>query len=228
MRALALAALGLALANCAPVAPPKPDASPANDLTKTDEISWVYSCQDGGQFTARFTPDQVRLFFPGRSVLLQQTVSGSGIRYQAETPSGPITFHGKGDEAIIIQPGQPDRTCGGARQPGPWERAALSGVTFRAVGHEPEWVLDVTSGGARPHIAFQAMTIGGHQRFPYQDPQVAGGQRIWNVPAEGELLTILTSERPCADTMADETFSHAVTVMLGDETFQGCGRTLSR
>jgi putative lipoprotein len=229
VRALALAAFfGLTLASCAPVPPPKPDASPANDLTKTDEVSWVYSCRDGSQFTARFAPEQVRLFFPGRSILLPQTISGSGVRYEAETPDGPVSFHGKGDEAIVSQPGQPDRKCVGARQPGPWEQAALSGVSFRAVGHEPEWVLDITSNGPRPQITFQAVNIGGHQRFPYQDPQQAGAQRIWNVPAEGELLTILASERPCADTMADETFSHAVTVMLGDETFQGCGRALSR
>jgi uncharacterized membrane protein len=225
-----LLALSIMLGACVQQTAPTPaSSSPALDLAHAQghEITWLYTCTDGGQFTARFHKDQVRLFLPGRSLLLTADTATDAQRYRTSTQTGEAQFLSKGQNGTLQVPGQSDRHCTGGMEPGPWEKAARMGVTFRAAGFDPEWVLDITGEGRDKSIAFSALTIGGHQRFPWKEPERNGDRLLWNIPAHGEILTVLVAPRPCTAPMSNQTFPQSVTVMLGDETFQGCGRPLS-
>jgi Predicted periplasmic protein len=58
-----------------------------------------YSCVEGA-FTALFTDGQATLTFPGgRTLILPQAVSGSGVRYEANG----VAFIGKGSDAFLTE-----------------------------------------------------------------------------------------------------------------------------
>ncbi|SIS77197.1 MliC family protein [Insolitispirillum peregrinum] len=196
-----------------------PVASPQGE-----EVAWVYACGDGTRFTARFEPAQVRVFLPGRSVLLSQTGNGEdAVRYTKQLDIGEAGLITKGNQAVLSLPGTPDRQCTGAKGPGPWELARLAGVSFRAVGHGPEWFLEM---GQDSGVVFTSEATGGRTMFPWGRPEADGDKAVWNLRGHNEMLTVLLSKRPCQDETSGETFEASVTVLMGGKTFQGCGKTL--
>lgn len=192
-----------------------PTASPAGE-----EVAWVYACSDGTRFTARFEPQTVRVFLSGRSLLLRQDSPSAPY-----TKEGGFAFHTQGPQGILTMPGLPDRTCTGAKGPGPWELARLAGVHFRAVGHGPEWFLEM---GPETGVVFTSEASGGRLMFPWGRPEADGDKAVWNLRGHGEMLTVLVSKRECVDDNTHETFDGAVTVLIDGKTFQGCGKALSQ
>lgn len=64
----------------------------------------TFFCSSGGEVQATFATSSVALILPdGRSLTLPQTVSGSGVRYEATTTGADIVFWSKGDNAFITE-----------------------------------------------------------------------------------------------------------------------------
>jgi putative lipoprotein len=103
-----------------------------------------------------------------------------------------------------------------------WHAAKLRGVAFRAIGQEPGWLLEITSGEE-----ILIVTDYGKERksLPYVEPREdkAARKTVFQIDAD---TSVLIEGKPCTDSMSGESFEVTVTVTLGDKTLQGCGRAL--
>ena len=98
-----------------------------------------------------------------------------------------------------------------------WEQARERGVSFRGVGQEPGWLLELT--GERALFEYDY----GERRLEVSALERALGPEGETVlRADGLVITIV--ERECLDTMSGEEFPSTVTVTLEDRSFAGCGR----
>ncbi len=77
------------------------------DSNETQQAA--YECRDGGNLTAQYEPQtgSVVIFMEQRAVRLQQAVSASGAKYEADG----ITFWSRGDEALLTRVGHEDTQC---------------------------------------------------------------------------------------------------------------------
>jgi uncharacterized membrane protein len=104
-----------------------------------------------------------------------------------------------------------------------WHAAKLRGVAFRAIGQEPGWLLEMTTGEK-----ILLLTEYGQTRtvYPYVEPEVFQAQRksVFNVNQGDVIVTI--EGISCADSMSGEKFEASVTIDLNDKQLKGCGRAL--
>jgi membrane-bound inhibitor of C-type lysozyme len=73
-------------------------------------IKTAFRCEDGTVFAATFDNDASTLtleFAGGVRVVLNQGISGSGIRYAGDG----YEFYGKGKWGNVVRPGQPELHC---------------------------------------------------------------------------------------------------------------------
>ncbi len=115
--------------------------------------------------------------------------------------------------------------CEHDRRASIWEHAKLNGVSFRAVGNEPGWVLEVRQ-GERLDLSYDygQSTL----RLPIvetdSDPE-ARTTIIVGAEDDRRLVVTLTGGG-CSDTMSDETFPTRVELAFGERKLSGCGRPL--
>ncbi|MDH3713689.1 MAG: hypothetical protein OET44_07575 [Gammaproteobacteria bacterium] len=104
-----------------------------------------------------------------------------------------------------------------------WHKAKLRGVSFRAIGQEPGWLLEITDGQE-----ILLVTDYGNNRssLPYVEPVVYREQHRTEFVLEDHGTTIEIRGEPCQDVMSGEEFAVSVTITLPDRTLQGCGRAL--
>ncbi len=104
-----------------------------------------------------------------------------------------------------------------------WHAAKLRGVAFRAIGQEPGWLLEMTTGDKILLVTNTGQTI---TEYPYVEPEVFQTQRksIFSVKP-GELKVIIEGVI-CTDTMSDEKFEVSVFIVLNGKQLNGCGRAL--
>ena len=180
--------------------------------------TWGVRC-DGYEFVAVFDDAQVELILPDRRLTLPQARAASGIRYEL----GGTVFWGKGREAMLEFDGRRHTGCRLEPAVSIWEAAALRGVDFRAVGNEPGWHLEILDG-----VRIQLVADYGQKRVstPAPEPIVDGERTIYRVETEAHRLEIVIDHEACADTMSEETFTARATVILDDQTLEGCGRSL--
>ena len=106
-----------------------------------------------------------------------------------------------------------------------WLDAERRGVTFRAVGQEPGWLLEI---GAERRIRL-VTDYGAEERIlPMPAPVVDSvtWTTTYRVVAPDVDLTIDIRDEPCADTMSGERFPATVIVVLNRMRYSGCGRAL--
>jgi membrane-bound inhibitor of C-type lysozyme len=86
---------------------PRPGETPPATVDNRSQAR--FRCIDGARIVARFDPDkgQVMLVRAGRTILLRQQRTASGIRYS----DGRTIFQGKGDNMSFEAPGQPPIAC---------------------------------------------------------------------------------------------------------------------
>jgi membrane-bound inhibitor of C-type lysozyme len=229
-RPIALTLIAAALAACAPrsdAAPEPSTAAPAADTAYPYRTA-VYRCEGDYGFTALVTldtadvvptdADGTRLFLPERAVMLPHVISASGARYS----DGSITYWSKGDHALLEVDGVSRSGC--TLDP-IWEGARDRGVTFRATGDEPGWVLELT-----PDDSVRFSYDYGEHTVAAPLPELthnARGFPAYFVKGADFELNFAIDPRPCTGTMADEAFANTVVVTLerGDEyrEFHGCG-----
>jgi membrane-bound inhibitor of C-type lysozyme len=186
-----------------------------------DAQTFVYECGEEYSFVARIQGEKAWLFLPGRTVPLPQVPSGAGSKFS----NGQITFWSRGEEALVFIGEQEQYSCRNNRIRAVWEHAKLNGVSFRAVGNEPGWHLEIYTGER-----IVLVTDYGESRLEFAAPDPVSDQgartTTYRVQDEEHDLTILIEGRPCQDTMSGEEFSAAVTVTLDGKTLSGCGRAL--
>jgi uncharacterized lipoprotein YbaY/uncharacterized membrane protein len=113
--------------------------------------------------------------------------------------------------------------------PEPWREARERGVSFRGIGQEPGWMVDVYGPIRAPErLVFTAAY--GEERHSFEtvlrDTDGDGNPRLQAVDGEHVALEVIIVDGVCQDIMSGEVFEAAVRVYFGDQTFDGCGRSL--
>lgn len=108
-----------------------------------------------------------------------------------------------------------------------WEAARDRGVTFRAVGQEPGWVLEI-EGSSRITLVtnYGADSIITPVPEPVSEP--ATGSIRYHATTTTHDLRVSIRDQPCSDTMSGERFSLTVDIALNGTAYHGCGRMLDR
>jgi uncharacterized membrane protein len=104
-----------------------------------------------------------------------------------------------------------------------WHAAKSRGITFRAIGQEPGWLLEITYGDKIVLVTDYGSTT---TTMPYVDPVVHEEDRLSQYVLDSHQATIEIRGEHCADIMSGEEFEAAVTVVLDDRELRGCGRAL--
>ena len=95
------------------------------------------------------------------------------------------------------------------------------GATFRTIGQEPGWLLDITEGVEIVLVS----DYGEHRESdPFVDPKVFEQERRTRFTV-GEIAMELR-DKSCTDSMSGEVFAVTVIVRQPGRTLAGCGRSL--
>ena len=109
-------------------------------------------------------------------------------------------------------------------QASPWEQARARGITFRGVGNEPGWLVEVGA-GETPAL---------HVELDYGERKIdlAHAQRLSGAPgytgtaSDGVEVGLQLQHGDCSDGMSDQTYPVSARLSVGDKTYAGCGRFL--
>jgi len=200
----------------------KPGSEGTPAAAQDEPQTFVYECDDGSSFVARIEGERIWLFLPGKTIPLPHVQAASGAKYS----DGSITFWSKGEEARLEIEGEVPRTCTNNRSKAIWEHAKLGGVDFRAVGNEPGWHLEISSG--MKSILFVTEYGEARYEFPYVAPLVdeQAGKTEYRTGSGDHELKIVLECCTCHDSMSGEAFETTVTVTFDDTEYKGCGRAL--
>jgi uncharacterized membrane protein len=218
-----LAGVLLLLPGCQ--ARPRPAGHPENQGEAAPApavgFTFVFECPDDYDFVVRLKGDTAWLFLPGQTVALPRMRTASGTKYS----DAGITFWSRGEEARLELGDTTIHSCQNNRAQALWEDAKLRGVSFRAVGQEPGWHLEITDGQQ-----IRLVTAYGAQPYTFPTPvpvvnQASATTRYVTEHSGHELLVLIEGKR-CYDTMSGEAFAVTVTLRLDGREYRGCGRPL--
>jgi uncharacterized membrane protein/membrane-bound inhibitor of C-type lysozyme len=200
----------------------RPESEPTPKAEQTEPQTFVFECSEGYSFVARIEGERAWLFLPGKTIPLPHMPAASGAKYS----DGVTTFWSKGEEARLEIEGEQPRICTNNRAKAIWEHAKLNGVDFRAVGNEPGWHLEVSSG--LESIVLVADYGESRYEFPFVQPLVDDEtcRTEYRTSSGDHELTIVLERAGCHDSMSGEEFETAVTVVLDGTEYRGCGRAL--
>jgi putative lipoprotein len=199
--------------------PDEPPATATSGATPADTVLLSFSCGDAFRFSLRAEGPTATLFLPDSTMTLERTASAVGQRYSR---AGVELWHDVHQATLGINQSVYDdcRLMDGAD---PWTEARLRGVSFRAIGQEPGWVLDILPGHRLNLIAdYGARTIHA-QAAP---PLAQDGTLYYHATTDEHDLRVRLQPAQCADVMSGETFPWSVQVVLDGVTLAGCGRRL--
>jgi putative lipoprotein len=214
---------GLILASCSSAQQPGEVATGWEPDPRPVARTLVYACPDqdgsGYEFTARLGPGEMALWFEDRYLVLSRVRAASGVRYE----EADVMFWMKGEEAMLSVGPHQYRDCRLLPARAPWEDARRRGVSFRAVGSEPGWYLEL---GRERGVLF--VGDDGATRLELADPEEesAEGARILQGRVAGTLLRVEIIDGVCTETGQGDPFPSHVTVQVDGDRYQGCGRTL--
>ncbi len=183
--------------------------------------TYAYECQGGYHFTASIDNQQAWLFLPERTVTLMHVSAASGMKYSGEQ----IIFWSKNKEAMLEIKGMLYQGCKNNPAKAIWEHAKLEGVDFRAVGHEPDWVLELIKG---ERIVFNRPLAAEKLEFDYISPVIDQATRTthYRIKAKQSSLFVEIKGVSCRDSMSGELFEATVNMIVEGQTYKGCGRAL--
>jgi len=202
---------------------PRDSATTAAALAAADTLpaTLAYRCPEGTRFEVRFFRDSAWAFLPDRTATLQPEVSASGARYAGEG----VVLWTEGREARL-EVGERDRAgCTGRSTPSAWVEARARGATFRALGQEPGWWLEVHPGDS---IVF-AYDYGERRALAPASALAVekdGSRRVWRAEVDGRQLVVEAVHEACRDVMSGFRFPVSVTVRWRGDEYRGCGRPL--
>ena len=231
--------LALLLAGCgrSEVPPdPPPGVTPAAELAEErdeEEVAeptlhrpgdfvfeaYAYDCGDV-MVVARPGDDELTLTLPDRSLTLPRVESASGARYELDD----VGFWSKEiDSALLTLEGE-EIPCVLNRRETPWVDAEARGASFRGVGQEPGWHLEI-----HPERMVLVYRYGDERAVTpnpggARDPDRA--VRHWHATTEEHTLEVTVEDRACTDVMSGDIYPATVQVTLDGIEFSGCGRDL--
>jgi len=106
---------------------------------------------------------------------------------------------------------------------GVWHKAKLRGVSFRAIGQEPGWLLEISDGNEILLVTNSGRT---KTSYPYVEPDVFPDERRTRFFVSDHDVEIIIEGKACHDSMSGEEFAVTVTVTVGEDHLSGCGRAL--
>jgi len=177
----------------------------------------VYECNGYG-FIARRGASEMALWLKDGYVVLPQAADDSGTVYE----DGDVSFWTSGDEAMLTVDGQNYQNCHLNPVRVPWEDARLRGVSFRAVGNEPGWYLEIQES----RLLFVGQYATTRILVPDAIAEGTSQVRAYRVTAGAQQLRVDIVDEACVDNMSGESFPSRVTVTLDGTSFQGCGQAL--
>jgi uncharacterized membrane protein len=198
-------------------APPNADTMHAM-AEPTDTTLLSFTCSDTFRFSLRDEGTSATLFLPDSVLGLERTPAATGRRY---TRAGVELWHDV-SQATLDLGGTLHEDCRVQAGADPWTDARLRGVTFRAIGQEPGWVLDIAPDSITFIADYGERTV----RAPAPPARQDGAAATWEAQADGRLLRIVAEPTRCADIMSGETFPWSVRVVFDTEAWTGCGRRL--
>ena len=104
-----------------------------------------------------------------------------------------------------------------------WHAAKLRGVAFRAIGQEPGWLLEMTTG---EKILLVTNTGQTRTEYPYVEPEVFQDQRKSVFSVKQDELKVTIEGVNCTDSMSGEKFEVSVFIEFNGKALKGCGRAL--
>jgi uncharacterized membrane protein len=223
LRSVPVAALVLVGA-CAPADGPAPP--PDAPAAEREGRAYVYDCADAGfRFTAWVAPDSMDVRLPaglGRApVRIPRVEAASGARYEGEG----VEVWTLEREAMLRVDGDDHSPCALDSQASIWEDARLRGVSFRGVGNEPGWLVEIRGDGSAKllldygerELTIPAMDV---------DSSAADSRTIYRAVTDSHEVEVTIETEWCPDSMSDETFDHTVALTVDDRSYRGCGRWL--
>ena len=104
-----------------------------------------------------------------------------------------------------------------------WHAAKLRGVSFRAIGQEPGWLLEISTGEK-----IYLVTDYGRNKtsYRYVEPEVNRDLRRTVFSIEDKNLEVLIEGKDCTDIMSGEKFAVSVSITVDRKQLKGCGRAL--
>lgn len=181
-----------------------------------DEQHFV--CGDDFSFSVRFEADSAHVRLPEAELVLPRAVSASGARYAADG----YELHTRRAEAVFTTPDTSYRDCTERDRHSVWEDARGRGVSFRAVGQEPGWLLEVSESGL---IVETDYGTDRHEAQEYVRENDSEGFTLRAVGTSADIRVEATEEQ-CVDTMSGERFEARVRLIVENRELDGCGRHL--
>lgn len=183
--------------------------------------SWVLSCEWLAPFAVRPLADGgLRVEMPLRDVDLPRVEAASGERYAAAgievwLKGGKALYRGAGETA--------DRECTTRVADNPWTQAALRGASFRALGQEPGWLVEIV-----PQRWLRILVDYGQRRLllPPVAAQRNGNVLRYESRTAANAATLVIEQVPCRDVMSGAAFDNSVTLWLDGQEYRGCGQAL--
>lgn len=212
MRTLPIAPALMALAACE-------TAPPVEAPVYVEPTTIVYQC-DSEQVLARFSGQAVELWLREDTRRLSGTPAASGVRYEGEEG---LLFSTRGlDQAVLKQPGLPEQSCR-AGPPAAWRGAVEADATFRAVGQEPGWLLDLYP-QRYLHLRADYGTLQVYAPMPA--PRREGDALVYDTRSDSRAVRLEITGTPCRDAMSAQPYPATVRVTLDGTAWEGCGMAL--
>jgi len=179
--------------------------------------TYVFVCPDKAEYVVRTTGAEAWLLQPGGTRRLPALAGAAGSAYS----DGRFELRIEDGQAQLGPAASRGQVCQNDERRAIWEKAKLDGADFRAIGSDPDWVLEiqrqsrvvlVTDRGAQP------------VELPLPVPREDQDARTTRWQA-GE-LQIEAIARGCRDRASGEAFEAEVIVIWQGRTLRGCGRAL--
>ena len=191
------------------------------------ESTYVYRCDaEEAVIVVTINGDRGHLFSRQASQPIRRepgtpAYAGDDVYYLPDQP--PDLAPGQTAEITIA--GRKLANCKNNPRAAVWEAARLRGVSYRAIGQEPSWVLEIDR-----EKGFLLVTDYGQnrQRFPDSEAESDAQQRTgrYSPELDGERIEITITGASCHDSMSGEAFSSQVEIDWREQTLRGCGRAL--
>lgn len=108
----------------------------------------------------------------------------------------------------------------------PWEDARRRGITFRGVGQEPGWVVEIVRGESI-YFLFDYGQSSVTATMATGESGVSAGTTVYKADSPSFQLSVAVEDRPCVDSMSGQEFPNTVTVTFNGVVFRGCGKPLT-
>jgi len=180
----------------------------------------MFDCGNGVTFAVRTVPGEATLFsrqaLGAEVIRLPQVAATTGVRYA----DGSVSYTSRGGLATFEIRERTFADC--TSNPGAAETAEARrrGATFRAYGHQPNWLLEISRDSIELATELGARRV----EFPYRAPTVAGTRTTYRSFVGTQELVVVIDAIRCNDSVSGEQLESTATVIFEGTTLFGCGR----